>query len=184
MIVDDDENYSVLNRIDTQYTTRSYILTKILLDEISELEKDLDLDTLNSQEIIDEVSGILSFNRDTELFDGDTLDYLDREIKKLLDSDSETRNIIINDLENVRSVGNQVELKAKEALEGAHYKVINFSNDFGFVDHFGIDMVAIKDGVLRPVQVSSRQKTSPKLFEYQAMIVTGKPKSLLKFITL
>lgn len=167
MIVDDDENYSVLNRVDTQYTTRSYILTKILLDEISELEKDLDLDTLNSQEIIDEVSGILSFNRDTELFDGDTLDYLDREIKKLLDSDSETRNIIINDLENVRSVGNQVELKAKEALEGAHYKVINFSNDFGFVDHFGIDMVAIKDGVLRPVQVSSRQKTSPKLFKYQ-----------------
>ncbi len=167
MIVDDDENYSVLNRVDTQYTTRSYILTKILLDEISELEKDLDLDTLSSQEIIDEVSGILSFNRDTELFDGDTLDYLDREIKKLLDSDSETRNIIINDLENVRSVGNQVELKAKEALEGAHYKVTNFSNDFGFVDHFGIDMVAIKDGVLRPVQVSSRQKTSPKLFKYQ-----------------
>jgi len=152
MIVDDDENYSVLNRVDTQYTTRSYILTKILLDEISELEKDLDLDTLSSQEIIDEVSGILSFNRDTELFDGDTLDYLDREIKKLLDSDSETRNII---------------LKAKEALEGAHYKVTNFSNDFGFVDHFGIDMVAIKDGVLRPVQVSSRQKTSPKLFKYQ-----------------
>jgi polyphosphate kinase 2 len=162
MIVDDDENYSVLNRIDTHYTVRSYILTKMVLDE----ELDIDIDTLDTKDVIEQIRQSLFFTGDKTSFDSDTLNYLDRVINNLL-SNEETKSVIINDLERTRSAGNKVESDAVEAFKKANYEVIDFTNDFGFVDHFGIDMVVIRDGKLRPVQVSSRQKENPMFFKYQ-----------------
>jgi polyphosphate kinase 2 len=162
MIVDDDENYSVLNRIDTHYTVRSYILTKMVLDE----ELDIDIDTLDTKDVIEQIRQSLFFTGNKTSFDSDTLNYLDRVINNLL-SNEETKSVIINDLERTRSAGNKVESDAVEAFKKANYEVIDFTNDFGFVDHFGIDMVVIRDGKLRPVQVSSRQKENPMFFKYQ-----------------
>lgn len=162
MIVDDDENYSVLNRIDTHYTVRSYILTKMILDE----ELDVDIDSLDTKDVIEQIRQSLFFTGDKTSFDRDTLNYLDRVINDLL-SNEETNSVIMNDLERTRSVGNTVESEAVQAFKDSGYEVVDFTNDFGFVDHFGIDMVVIKDGNLRPVQVSSKQKENPQFFKYQ-----------------
>ena len=162
MIVDDDENYSVLNRVDTHYTVRSYILTKMVLDE----ELDFDIDMLNTEDVIEQIRQSLFFTGDKTSFDRDTLNYLDKVINNLL-SNEETNSVIINDLERTRSAGNKVESEAAKAFKDANYEVVDFTNDFGFVDHFGIDMVVIKNGKLRPVQVSSRQKENPQFFKYQ-----------------
>ena len=162
MIVDDNENYSVLNRIDTHYTVRSYILTKMILDE----ELNIDIDSLDTEGVIEQIRQSLFFTGNKTSFDSDTLNYLDRVINDLL-SNEETSSVIMNDLERTRSAGNKVESDAVQAFKDAHYKVVDFTNDFGFVDHFGIDMVVIKNGNLRPVQVSSKQKENPQFFKYQ-----------------
>ena len=66
-----------------------------------------------------------------------------------------------------RSRGNEVEKEAAAALRKNGYEVYEFGGDFGFVDHFGVDMVAIKNGVLHPIQVSSGRKINPKFYNYQ-----------------
>ena len=62
--------------------------------------------------------------------------------------------------------GGRVELGAVNAFKKLGYTVYNFATDFGFVDHFGVDMLVEKDGEIHPVQVSSQRKFSPEIAKY------------------
>lgn len=158
MIVDDAEQYSLLNRLDTHSTTQAYILTKAALEEATK-GKHLfyKIDTYDNDQIIEDVLEFLN--------DSQSLTVLDDLITRLL-QDPENQKIMIDALEYSRTRGQEVESEGAEALRQAGYKVIDFSGDFGFVDYFGIDLVAIDEEGAHPVQISSQMKSNPKLFKF------------------
>jgi len=165
MVVDDEENYSLLNRIDTHYTFRSYILTKAALDIYEETETEKSLDDLDNQEIISLINRIaLSFDFDNS-FDKASLQFIDSLIQSSLEDENE-RNMLLSSLAGTRSGGNKVENEVARLFALKDYQVHNFGQDFGFVDNFGIDMVVTKDGKLHPVQVSTQRKNQPKFFSF------------------
>ena len=164
MVVDEDEQYSVLNRIDTHYTFRSYILTKAALD-LFKGEEGVSIDSLNNEGIVDLVTNTILKYKTNELLDELSLTYINDLINKSLEDDSE-RDMLISNLELSRSVGNKVEDEAIQILKSKKYKVYNFSQDFGFIDHFGVDMLVKDKNTVYPTQVSTGRKINPKIYEY------------------
>ena len=185
MVVDDDENYSVLNRIDTHYTFRAYILTLAALDVYQDTINNKTLDELSGAEIISFIDRIVlsqKISSDVFSFDTAALQYIDSLIQDTL-ADEQEREKLISNLNATRSSGNEVENEVARLLASKDYQVHNFGQDFGFVDKFGIDMVVVKDGRLHPVQISSKRKNQPVFFNYAdsdcecwAIYPTGKNK--------
>lgn len=164
MIVDEDEQYSVLNRIDTHYTFRSYILTKAALD-LFKGEEGISIDSLDNEGIVDLVTNTILKYKTNELLDELSLTYINDLINKSLEDDLE-RDMLISHLELSRSVGNEVENDAIQILKNKKYKVYNFSQDFGFIDHFGVDMLVKDKNSVHPTQVSTGRKINPKIYDY------------------
>ena len=163
MVVDDEENYSLLNRIDTHYTFRSFILTKAVLEGNY---TDKHIDDLNNQEIISIINRISQADRFSDSFDESALQYITTLIGNSLEDEVYGEDLL-NSLNSTRSTGNELEVEVARKLASEYdYQVHDFGQDFGFVDNFGIDMVIIKDGVLHPVQVSTNRKNQPKFFKY------------------
>ena len=147
MITDEGE-YSILNRLDTHYSGQAYILTLVA--------KDLGfymIDTYDNDQIIDEV----------ELFILDRPYRIKDKINTLMDDE---KGSVENTLSYSKIKGGRVELGAVNAFKKLGYTVYNFATDFGFVDHFGVDMLVEKDGEIHPVQVSSQRKFSPEIAKY------------------
>lgn len=168
MVVDDDENYSVLNRIDTHYTFRAYILTMATLDIYEETESEKSIDQLNNAEIISFINRITlpeKIGKDTFSFDEASLQFIDTLIQNTL-ADEQEREKLIGNLNSTRSGGNKVEDEVAKLFTEKEYIVHNFGQDFGFVDKFGVDMVVVKDGKLHPVQVSTQRKNQPVFFSF------------------
>ena len=156
MLVDDEEKYSIFNRLNTHFSNQSYILTKAMLDIYSEDN----IDEYDNEEIIDKVNYIIN---DVDVA---SLAFINSIIQNIL-SDESDRETLMGYFDFTRTKGNQVEKEAAEILRKNKFKVIEFGDDYGFVDYFGVDMVAIKNGVLHPIQVSSGRKGNPKFFEFQ-----------------
>lgn len=164
MIVDEDEQYSVLNRIDTHYSFRSYILTKAAL-ELFGSDNGTTIDKLDNQGIVDLVlNKILKYDTKS-IIDEPSLSYINDLINKTLEDDLE-RDKLISQLEFSRSVGNEVEDSVISLLRSKKYKVYNFSQDFGFIDHFGVDMLVKDKNTVHPTQVSTKRKINPKIYKY------------------
>ena len=147
MITDEGE-YSILNRLDTHYSGQAYILTL--------LAKDLDfylIDTYDNDQIIEEV----------DLFILSKPHRIKDKINTLMDDE---RGSVEDTLSYSKIKGGRVELGAVNAFKKLGYTVYNFATDFGFVDHFGVDMLVEKDGEIHPVQVSSQRKFSPEIAKY------------------
>jgi len=147
-MITDDEEYSILNRLDTHYSGQAYIL--------SLLAKDLDfymIDTYDNEQIIDDVD-LYILSKPHRIKD---------KINTLMDDE---KGNIEDTLSYSKIKGGRVELGAAKAFEKLGYKVYNFATDFGFVDHFGVDMLVEKDGAIHPVQVSSQRKFSPEIVKY------------------
>lgn len=150
-MITDDEEYSILNRLDTHYSGQAYILTLIA--------KDLDLymiDTYDNDQIIDEV----------DLFILDNPHRIKDKINTLMDDE---KGNVEDTLSYSKIKGGRVELGAAKAFEKLGYTVYNFATDFGFVDHFGVDMLVEKDGKIHPVQISSQRKFNPDIVKYNDM---------------
>lgn len=147
MITDEGE-YSILNRLDTHYSGQAYILTL--------LAKDLDfylIDTYDNDQIIEEV----------DLFILSKPHRIKDKINTLMDDE---KGNVEDTLSYSKIKGGRVELGAVNAFKKLGYTVYNFATDFGFVDHFGVDMLVEKDGEIHPVQVSSQRKFSPEIVKY------------------
>ena len=160
MIVDDQEKYSLFNRINTHSSNQSFIITKL----VSQINKEKDfrffkIDTYDNSQIIEEITELLN--------DPSTLNRLDTLIGELM-NDPIDHKVIMDAFNFSRSKGYQVETQGADALRNVGYEVHTFSDDFGFVDYFGIDLVAVDEKGAHPVQVSSQMKSSPKIFEYNA----------------
>ena len=158
MIVDDEQQYSLLNRLDTHSTVQAYILTKAaLLEQAKNKTLFYKIDTYDNDQIIEDMTEYLSLS--------DTMTNLDNLITDLL-KDTENQKIMMDSLEYSATRGQEVENEGAEALRKAGYEVVDFSGNFGFVDYFGIDLLAIDDDGAYPVQVSSVMKPNPKLFKF------------------
>ena len=147
MITDEGE-YSILNRLDTHYSGQAYILTL--------LAKDLEfymIDTYDNDQIIEEVD-LYILSKPHRIKD---------KINTLMDDE---RGSVEDTLSYSKIKGGRVELGAVNAFKKLGYTVYNFATDFGFVDHFGVDMLVEKDGEIHPVQVSSQRKFSPEIAKY------------------
>ena len=150
-MITDDEEYSILNRLDTHYSGQAYILTL--------LAKDLDfymIDTYDNDQIIEEVE-LFILNKPHRIKD---------KINTLMDDE---KGNVVDTLSYSKIKGGRVELGAVKAFEKLGYTVYNFATDFGFVDHFGVDMLVEKDGEIHPVQVSSQRKFNPEIAKYNDM---------------
>jgi len=155
MLVNDDDEYSLFNRLDSHYSNQSYILTKAVLDIYDE-----DIDNYDSQEII------FTINELSNDYDPSFYGFIDTVIQSILD-DEKDRETLMGYFQYTRDKGYDVESKAAKILRKNGYEVHEFGGDYSFVDYFGVDMLATKDGVLRPIQVSSGRKGEPKFYEFQ-----------------
>lgn len=160
MRIDDQQKYSLFNRINTHSTNQSYILTKLA----QELNKEKDflfskIDTYSSDQIIDEMLEALN--------DRDILNRLDS-IVDMLVQDKDSQQSMMDAFNFSRNKGYEVEDQAWNALKKSGYDVYPFSDDFGFIDYFGIDMIAVDERGAHPVQVSSKIKHYPKIFNWTA----------------
>ena len=168
MVVDDKNQYSLLNRLDTHYSAKSYLLTKIILDNNLESfleekgEEKINLNNLSDDKIIDLIT--------THVFDDLYVDDVSEYLKNLLDNDEIFRNYLFGALEYSREVGNEIEQDFFNRLRNKYgeNKVFEFSGDFGFVDDFGVDGVVIINDIAHPIQISSQKKANPKVFSYSS----------------
>lgn len=167
MVVDDEEKYSILNRIDTHYSVRAYILTKAVLTIYDNFNR-TPLDMLETPEIIDLMSKeVLRYGKNKK-FDKWAYDFIDEVIKNSLDNELE-RDMILTNLEYSKSSGDRTEGEVKNLLLANKNieEVYDYTKDFGFVDKFGVDLVVItKSGALHPVQISSSRKPNPAFYKY------------------
>jgi hypothetical protein len=160
MLVDDEQKYSLFNRINTHSTNQSYIITLLALEENKKKDfKFYKIDTFDNRQIIEEVTELLN--------DPSTMSRLDTLISNLINN-PDTQQQILDAFNYSRNVGYAVEDAGYNALKSIGYEVYPFSDDFGFIDYFGIDMIAVDDKGAHPVQVSSKMKSNPKIFDWEA----------------
>lgn len=155
MLVNDDDEYSLFNRLDSHYSNQAYILTKVVLEIYDE-----NIDEYDNQEIISTI------NEMSNDYDPSFYGFIDTVIQSILDDEND-RETLMGYFQYTRDKGYDVESKAAEVLRKNGYEVHEFGGDYSFVDYFGVDMLATKDGVLRPIQVSSGRKSEPKFYEFQ-----------------
>jgi hypothetical protein len=164
MVVDENNKYSLLNRLDTHYSAKAYLLTKIILDEIGGYENKEKIDKIDLNNISDEKTiEIIKY-----IIDNNNIDNVSKYLFELLNENQEFRDYFMGSLKYSKDVGNKVEQDVFNALRQKYGKgnVIEFSDDFGFVDYFGIDGILIKGEVAHPIQISSSIKSNPKIFKY------------------
>lgn len=158
MRVDDQQRYSLFNRLNTHSSNQSYLITK-LAQEINNKEsfKFYRMDTFDNNQIIEEVQDMLSNPSNMNRFD----DLIGR-----LMQNPEDQKTLMDAFNFTRSRGYEVEDQGWNKLKEMGYDVYPFSDDFGFIDYFGIDLVAVDEKGAHPVQVSSQMKNNPKIFQY------------------
>ena len=160
MRVDDQQKYSLFNRVNTHSSNQSYIITKLA----QEINKQTDfkffkMDTFDNNQIIEEVGEMLKDSSNMAKFD----DLIGR-----LMQDPENQKVMMDAFNFTRNRGYEIEDQGWNALRELGYEVYPFSDDFGFIDYFGIDMVAVDAEGAHPIQVSSQIKGNPKIFNYNA----------------
>jgi len=164
MVVDGNNQYSLLNRLDTHYTAKAYLLTKIILDElesfwVEEGGEKTDLNNLPDDKIRELI---------TYVIDDLNVDGVSEHLRDLLDNNKSFHDYFLGSLEYSRNKGNEVEHDVFNILRKKYGsdKVFEFSGDFGFVDYFGVDGVLVIGGEAHPIQISTSMKGNPKIFKY------------------
>jgi len=166
MVVDEDNQYSLLNRLDTHYSAKAYLLTHLIISELSEFWKESGGEKIELNDFpTEKIREILKF-----VMVDDYIDDVSKYLSDLLKNNEEFRKYFIGSLEYSRSQGNKVESDVFDLLRkkyGAE-NVLEFSGDYGFVDYFGVDGVVVIDKVAHPIQISSSRKGNPKIFKFSS----------------
>ena len=155
MVTDGENRYSLLNRLDSHYSAKAFLLTHRMIDHLNVEWRDIDDDRLR-----DELRTAMNV---------DNVNSIAEELKNLLDTNEEFANYFYNSLIYSREQGNKVESSVFTALRNKYGEdnVFEFSGDFGFVDYFGVDGIVVIDGFAHPVQISSSVKT-PEIFKFSS----------------
>lgn len=156
MVVDDQGQYSLLNRLDTHYSAKAYLMTTLISTHVDIPNKELNL--LSNDDIREILKDVLT---DTHV------EKVSQILNHLILTDPKFKDYLFSALNYSRDSGNKVEsqviTKLKEKF-GAN-NVIEFAGDYDFVDYFGIDAILIHNGHAHPIQISSSAK-NPKIFNF------------------
>jgi hypothetical protein len=161
MNIDENNDYSIINRLNSHYTAQAYLLTKMIIDSLENEGFDTTrLINPSNEDVIKMIDHVLLEDYVVEVSEN---------LSELLRNNEHFRKDLIGTLERSRELGNSVENEVFSKLRSTYgdENVFEFSDDFGFVDHFGVDGVVIINGVLHPIQISTSMKT-PKLFKYDS----------------
>jgi hypothetical protein len=166
MVVDENNQYSLLNRLDTHYSAKAYLLTKIILDELESFWAEEGGEKTNLNDLPDDKIRELI----TYVIDDLNVDGVSEHLRDLLDNNELFRDYFLGSLEYSRDKGNEVEHDVFNILRKKYGNdnVFEFSGDFGFVDYFGVDGVLVVGGEAHPIQISSSIKSNPKIFKYSS----------------
>jgi hypothetical protein len=161
MNIDENNDYSIINRLNSHYTAQAYLLTKMIIDSLENEGFDTTkLINPSNEDVIKMIDHVLLEDYVVEVSEN---------LSELLRNNEHFRKDLIGTLERSRELGNSVENEVFSKLRSTYgdENVFEFSGDFGFVDHFGVDGIVIINGVLHPIQISTSMKT-PKLFKYDS----------------
>lgn len=161
MNVGENNEYDILNRLDTHYSGQAFLLTRMILDSLDEVGlKEQNLSTLDDKKIVELISFVLQ---------DENVEEVATNLKRLLDTNEHFRNDLLGTISYSKEKGAKIENTIFDVLRekyGAD-NVYSFSNDYGFVDNYGVDGVVVFNGMAHPVQISTSPKTpEPKIFEY------------------
>jgi len=158
MVVDSENQYSLLNRLDTHYSAKAYLLTNLILKEIKNKDN---LNNVNDEKLREVLYHVM---------DDEFVEEISKFLSETLDSNKEFHDYFFGSLKSSKDKGNQVENDVFNFLRQKYgnENVIEFSGDFGFVDYFGVDGVVIINGEAHPIQISTAAKSSPKVFRYSS----------------
>jgi hypothetical protein len=162
MVVDETNQYSLLNRLNSHYTAKSYLLTNLILDSVDKSEGEkIELNDISEDKIIELLKYVMN---------GNNIDIVSESLFDLLENNKDFREDFMGSLQYSRETGNKIEQEVFNILREKYGEknVIEFSEDFGFIDYFGIDGILIDGGSANPIQISSSVKTNPKIFEFSS----------------
>lgn len=161
MVTGESQEYDLLNRLDTHPSAKAFLLTRMILDSLyEERGEEQNLSSLDDNKIIELTNFVLSDENVLEVAEN---------LKKLIDTNEHFRKDLIGTISYSKQKGNQVEDSVFDFLREKYgsENVYVYSNDFGFVDYFGVDGVVVFDGQAHPIQISTKPKTpEPKLFKF------------------
>ena len=156
MVVQEDGSYSFINKLDSHYSAKAYILTKLFSEKKLEFVKETDED------------GNLKFNLGSliSFFKAPGNDaFVAKYIAELFRNEREFDERLTQGMLKTAEEGTKIENSVKTHLRNKGYEVFDFSADFGYVDYLGIDGVVIINGEAKPYQISKSSK-SKKIFNY------------------
>jgi len=161
MNVGENDEYDILNRLDTHYTALAYLLTRMILDSLDEVGlEEQNLSTLDDKKIVELITYVLK---------PENVEEVATNMKRLLDNNEHFRNDLLGTIKYSKERGTKVENTIFDSLRKKYgsENVYIFTDNYGFVDNFGVDGVVVFDGMAHPVQISTTPKTpEPKIFKY------------------
>lgn len=161
MNVGENNEYDILNRLDTHYSAQAFLLTRMILDSLDEVGlKEQNLSTLDDKKIIELISFVLQ---------DENVEEVAINLKRLLDTNKHFRDDLLGTIIYSKQKGANVENTIFDVLRKKYgsENVYSFSNDYGFVDNYGVDGVVVFDGMSHPIQISTAPKTpEPKIFKH------------------
>ena len=161
MNVGENNEYDILNRLDTHYSGQAFLLTRMILDSLDEVGlKEQNLSSLDDNKIVELISFVLQ---------DENVEEVATNLKRLLDTNEHFRNDLFGTISYSKEKGAKVENSIFDILRKKYGddNVYSFSNDYGFVDNYGVDGVVVFGGMAHPVQISTLPKTpEPKIFYY------------------
>ena len=161
MNIDENNEYSIINRLNSHYTAQAYLITKMIIDSLDNEGFDTSrLVNPTDEEILKMIDHVLQQDYVSEVA---------QNLSDLLRNNEHFRKDLIGTIERSRDLGNQVENDVFQRLRRKYgdRNVFKFSNDFGFVDYFGVDGLVVVNDIAYPIQISTSLKT-PRLFKYHS----------------
>jgi len=161
MNVGDNNEYDILNRLNTHFSGQAFLLTRMILDSFDEVGlKEQNLSILDDDKVIELISYVLQ---------DENVEEVATNLKRLLDTNEHFRNDLLGTIKYSKENGAKVENTIFNILRQKYgdNNVYSFSNNYGFVDDYGADGVVVFGGMAHPVQISTLPKTpEPKIFKH------------------
>jgi hypothetical protein len=146
-----EHKYSLLNKLNTNYTALAYILTKFREKQSHEYKSTEGFDTIYNDFFVKKREKI----GETEFYNL-ILNYFRKKLEK---TEFETIQAVHNTIKQTTTIGQKTEKDFEELLKIANANYIIFSGDFSWVDMMGVDLIWEANGKWFPVQIKTNQNT-------------------------
>jgi hypothetical protein len=147
VIVDENTNYSQLNKLGTNYSALSYMITEAGFKKYHDKSTDV---------IVKDFFNSLDNNGNTPFMI----------LMESFKNDNPTLNNIIKTINQTTNIGKNTENEVKLYLkkEYPNAELIDFTGDYSFIDMIGIDFAINLNGNWIPIQIKTNKKSCRSLY--------------------